>query len=123
MSLETDHHLVGHHPPLRCRWSVVGGADPAPYARNVRAAIPLRLRRQSWCAGRSRGGNGRTGEGLLAAAIAEATNHGLAMADPALSSATKVPGMGLSEREEASGVSMDSRCQQRRWAIAQLVAW
>src|ERR1035437_6616406 len=24
MSLRTDHHVVGHHPPLRCRRSVVG---------------------------------------------------------------------------------------------------
>ena len=65
---------------------------------------------------------GRTGEELLAAALAEAPGHGLKVADAAVLYATRVLGMSLAEVADLAGVPAGHLRRQRRNAIDRLVA-
>ncbi len=67
-------------------------------------------------------GSDRTGAELLAASLIEATGHGMAVADAAVLYATRVLGMPLIEAAEVVGLSVARLRQQRRLAMAQLVA-
>src|SRR5450759_3167236 len=66
---------------------------------------------------------GRTGEELLAAVLAEATGHGLKVADAAVLYATRVLGMSLAEVADIAGVPAGHLRRRRRNAIDGLVAW
>jgi DNA-directed RNA polymerase specialized sigma24 family protein len=65
---------------------------------------------------------GRTGEELLAAAIVDATGHGLTIADAAVLYATRVLGMSLAEVADIAGVPAGHLRWRRRNAIDRLVA-
>jgi hypothetical protein len=65
---------------------------------------------------------GRTGEELLAAAIVDATGHGLTIADAAVLYATRVLGMSLAEVADIAGVPAGHLRRRRRNAIDRLVA-
>jgi DNA-directed RNA polymerase specialized sigma24 family protein len=65
---------------------------------------------------------GRTGEELLAAALAEATGHGLTISDAAVLYATRVLGMSLTEVADIAGVPAGHLRWRRRNAIDRLVA-
>jgi hypothetical protein len=65
---------------------------------------------------------GRTGEELLAAAIVDATGHGLTIADAAVLYATRVLGMSLTEVADIAGVPAGHLRWRRRNAIDRLVA-
>jgi hypothetical protein len=65
---------------------------------------------------------GRTGEELLAAAIADATEHGLNVADAAVLYATRVLGMSLGEVADLAGIPTHHLRRQRRNAIDRMVA-
>jgi len=65
---------------------------------------------------------GRTGEELLAAAIVDATGHGLTIADAAVLYATRVLGMSVAEVADIAGVPADHLRWRRRNAIDRLVA-
>ena len=65
---------------------------------------------------------GRTGEELLAAALAEATGHGLMVSDAAVLYATRVLGMALTEVAQLAGLPVGHLCRRRRIAIDRLVA-
>jgi len=65
---------------------------------------------------------GRTGEELLAAAIAEASGNGLQVADAAVLYATRVLGMSLGEVADLTELPAHQLGRQRRHAIDQLVA-
>jgi hypothetical protein len=64
---------------------------------------------------------GRTGEELLAAALVDATGHGLTIADAAVLYATRVLGMSLAEVADIAGVPAGHLRRRRRNAITQLV--
>jgi DNA-directed RNA polymerase specialized sigma24 family protein len=65
---------------------------------------------------------GRTGEELLAAALVDATGHGLTIADAAVLYATRVLGMSLAEVADIAEVPTGHLRRQRRNAIDRLVA-
>jgi len=65
---------------------------------------------------------GRTGEELLAAALAEAPGHGLKVADAAVLYATRVLGMSLTEVADIAGVPAGKLRYRRQIAIDRLVA-
>ena len=65
---------------------------------------------------------GRTGEELLAAALADATGHGLNVADAAVLYATRVLGMSFGEIADLAEVSAPQLRRRRRNAIDRLVA-
>jgi hypothetical protein len=65
---------------------------------------------------------GRSGEELLAAALTEATEDGLEVADAAVLYATRVLGMSVSEVADLADVPADYLRRQRRHAIERLVA-
>jgi hypothetical protein len=65
---------------------------------------------------------GRTGEELLAAALAEAPGHGLKVADAAVLYATRVLGMSLAEVADIAGVPAGKLRYRRQVAIDRLVA-
>jgi hypothetical protein len=65
---------------------------------------------------------GRTGEELLAAALAEATGHGLKVADAAVLYATRVLGMSVTEVAQLAGLPAGHLRRRRRIAIDRLVA-
>jgi hypothetical protein len=65
---------------------------------------------------------GRTGEELLAAALAEATGHGLKVADAAVLYATRVLGRSLTEVAQLAGIPPSQLRYRRRVAIDRLVA-
>jgi hypothetical protein len=65
---------------------------------------------------------GRTGEELLASALAEATGHGLKGADAAVLYATRVLGLSLTEVAQLAGVPAGHLRRRRRIAIDRLVA-
>ena len=65
---------------------------------------------------------GRTGEELLAAALVDATGHGLTIADAAVLYATRVLGMSLTEVADIAGVPAAHLRRRRRNAIDRLVA-
>ena len=65
---------------------------------------------------------GRSGEELLAAALADATGHGLNVADAAVLYATRVLGMSLDEVADLAAVPAHHLRRQRRHAIDRLVA-
>jgi hypothetical protein len=65
---------------------------------------------------------GRTGEELLAAALAEATGHGLKVSDAAILYATRVLGMSLTEVAQLAGLPAGNLRRRRRIAIDRLVA-
>ena len=65
---------------------------------------------------------GRTGEELLAAALAEAIGHGLTIADAAVLYATRVLGMSLTEVADIAGVPAGKLRYRRQIAIDRLVA-
>jgi hypothetical protein len=65
---------------------------------------------------------GRTGEELLAAALAEAPGHGLKVADAAVLYATRVLGMSLAEVADIAGVPAGKLRYRRQIAIDRLVA-
>jgi len=65
---------------------------------------------------------GRTGEELLAAALAEAIGHGLTIADAAVLYATRVLGMSLAEVADIARVPPGQLRYRRRVAIDRLVA-
>jgi DNA-directed RNA polymerase specialized sigma24 family protein len=65
---------------------------------------------------------GRTGEELLAAALVDATGHGLTIADAAVLYGTRVLGMSLAEVADIAGVPAGHLRRQRRNAIDRLVA-
>jgi hypothetical protein len=65
---------------------------------------------------------GRTGEELLAAALAEATGHGIKVSDAAVLYATRVLGMSLSEVAQLAGLPAGYLRRRRRNAIGRLVA-
>jgi len=65
---------------------------------------------------------GRTGEELLAAAIVDATGHGLTIADAAVLYATRVLGMSVAEVADIAGVPAGHLRWRRRNAIDRLVA-
>jgi len=65
---------------------------------------------------------GRTGEELLAGALAEATGHGLKGADAAVLYATRVLGMSLTEVAQLAGLPTGHLRRRRRIAIDRLVA-
>jgi hypothetical protein len=65
---------------------------------------------------------GRTGEEFLAAALAEATGHGLKVSDAAILYATRVLGMSLTEVAELAGLPAGHLRRRRRIAIDRLVA-
>jgi hypothetical protein len=64
----------------------------------------------------------RSGEELLATALADATGQGLTVADAAVLYATSVLGLSLAELSELGGEPIPRLRRQRRTAIAQLVA-
>ena len=64
----------------------------------------------------------RSGEELLANALAEATGDGLAAADAAVLYATSVLGLTMAELSELAGEPVSQLRRQRRSAIGQLVA-
>jgi hypothetical protein len=64
----------------------------------------------------------RSGEELLANALAEATGDGLAVADAAVLYATSVLGLTMAELSELAGEPVSQLRRQRRSAITQLVA-
>ena len=65
---------------------------------------------------------GRTGEELLAAALAEAPGHGLKVADAAVLYATRVLGMSLTEVAQLAGIPPGKLRYRRQIAIDRLVA-
>jgi hypothetical protein len=65
---------------------------------------------------------GRSGEELLAAALTEATEDGLEVADAAVLYATRVLGMSMSEVANLADVPAGHLRRQRRHAIERLVA-
>jgi hypothetical protein len=65
---------------------------------------------------------GRTGEELLAAALAEAPGHGIKVSDAAVLYATRVLGMSLAEVADIAEVPTPHLRRQRRNAIDRLVA-
>jgi hypothetical protein len=65
---------------------------------------------------------GRTGEELLAAALAEATGHGLKVADATVLYATRVLGMSETEVAQLAGLPACHLRRRRRIAINRLVA-
>jgi DNA-directed RNA polymerase specialized sigma24 family protein len=65
---------------------------------------------------------GRTGEELLAAALVDATAHGLTIADAAVLYATRVLGMSLAEVADLAEVPTPHLRRRRRNAIDRLVA-
>jgi DNA-directed RNA polymerase specialized sigma24 family protein len=65
---------------------------------------------------------GRTGEELLAAALAEAPGHGLKVADAAVLYATRVLGMSLAEVAQLAGIPPGKLRYRRQIAIDRLVA-
>jgi DNA-directed RNA polymerase specialized sigma24 family protein len=65
---------------------------------------------------------GRTGEELLAGALAEAIGHGLKGADAAVLYATRVLGMSLTEVAQLAGLPAGHLRRRRRIAIDRLVA-
>jgi DNA-directed RNA polymerase specialized sigma24 family protein len=65
---------------------------------------------------------GRTGEELLAAALVDATGHGLTISDAAVLYATRVLGMSLAEVADIAGVPAGHLRRRRRNAIDRLVA-
>jgi hypothetical protein len=65
---------------------------------------------------------GRTGEELLAGALAEATGHGLKGADAAVLYATRVLGMSVTEVAQLAGLPAGHLRRRRRIAIDRLVA-
>ena len=65
---------------------------------------------------------GRTGEELLAAALAEAPGHGLTIADAAVLYATRVLGMSLTEVAQLAGIPPGKLRYRRQIAIDRLVA-
>ena len=65
---------------------------------------------------------GRTGEELLAAALADATGHGLKVSDAAVLYATRVLGMSLTEVAQLAGIPAGHLRRRRRIAIDRLVA-
>src|ERR1035437_6460011 len=65
---------------------------------------------------------GRTGEELLAAAIVDATGHGIKVSDAAVLYATRVLGMSLTEVAQLAGIPAGHLRRQRRNAIDRLVA-
>ena len=65
---------------------------------------------------------GRTGEELLAGALADATGHGLKGADAAVLYATRVLGMSLTEVAQLAGLPTGHLRRRRRIAIDRLVA-
>ena len=65
---------------------------------------------------------GRTGEELLAAALVDATGHGLTISDAAVLYATRVLGMSLAEVADIAGVPTGHLRWRRRNAIDRLVA-
>ena len=65
---------------------------------------------------------GRTGEELLAAALADATGNGLNVADAAILYATRVLGMSLGEVADLAGLPAHHLRRQRRNAIDRMVA-
>jgi DNA-directed RNA polymerase specialized sigma24 family protein len=65
---------------------------------------------------------GRTGEELLAATLADATGHGLNVADAAVLYATRVLGMSFGEIADLAEVSAPQLRRRRRNAIDRLVA-
>jgi len=64
----------------------------------------------------------RSGEELLATALADATGQGLTVADAAVLYATSVLGLSLAELSDLGGEPVPRLRRQRRSAIAQLVA-
>src|SRR5664279_151667 len=69
-----------------------------------------------------RAGGDRSGEELLAVALAEATGDGLAVADAAVLYATSILGLTMAELSELAGEPISLLRRQRRSAITQLVA-
>lgn len=65
---------------------------------------------------------GRTGEELLATALADATGNGLNVADAAVLYATRVLGMSLGEVADLAGIPAHHLRRQRRNAIDRMVA-
>jgi hypothetical protein len=65
---------------------------------------------------------GRSGEELLAAALAEATGNGLKVADAAVLYATRVLGLSVTEVADLAGVPAGHVRRRRRHAIDRLVA-
>ena len=65
---------------------------------------------------------GRTGEELLAAALADATGHGLNVADAAVLYATRVLGMSLGEVADLAADTCSSSSATEANAIDRLVA-
>ena len=65
---------------------------------------------------------GRSGEELLAAALAEATGNGLKVADAAVLYATRVLGLSVTEVADLAGIPAGHLRRQRRHAIDRLVA-
>jgi hypothetical protein len=65
---------------------------------------------------------GRTGEELLAAALVDATGHGLTIADAAVLYATRVLGMSLAEVADLAEIPAGHLRRQRQNAIDRLVA-
>src|SRR5664280_1672712 len=65
---------------------------------------------------------GRTGEELLAAALAEASGHGLKVADAAVLYATRVLGMAMTEVAELAGLPAGHLRRRRQITIDRLVA-
>ena len=65
---------------------------------------------------------GRSGEELLAAALAEATGNGLKVADAAVLYATRVLGLSVTEVADLAGIPAGHLRHQRRHAIDRLVA-
>jgi hypothetical protein len=65
---------------------------------------------------------GRTGEELLAAALAEATEDGMEVADAAVLYATRVLGMSMIEVADLAGVPAGHLRRRRRNAVERLVA-
>jgi hypothetical protein len=65
---------------------------------------------------------GRTGEELLAAALAEAPGHGIKVADAAVLYATRVLGMSLTEVAQLAGIPPGKLRYRRQIAIDRLVA-
>jgi len=66
--------------------------------------------------------SGRTGEELLAAALADAIEHGLNLADAAVLYATRVLGMSLGEVADLAGIPAHHLRRQRRNAIDRMAA-
>ena len=66
--------------------------------------------------------SGRSGQELLAAAIADATGHGLNPTDAAVLYATRVLGMSLGEVADLAGIPAHDLRRRRRNAIDRMVA-